>query len=139
MFLFFYQPVFHVLRRALALEVELHVVQGIAYLLEWGIGVEVGIVLRQDDADVAQAQPSPCCLILRTAEGFANHLHQVVQLLEGLVLLYQRLYLRFVQPIAFTFIKEVERLGIELSMVDGVFEIDVSCHTHTYETARSSG
>ena len=77
--------------------------------------------------------------LLRSTEGFANHLHQVVQFLEGLVLLYQRLYLGFIQPITLTFIEQVESLGIELLMVDGIFEIDVAFHTHTHETARPRG
>jgi hypothetical protein len=40
---FFYQPVFHVLGFALALEVELDIVQGIANLLESGVSIEVRI------------------------------------------------------------------------------------------------
>ena len=51
--LFLYQPVLHVLHRAFALEVELYVVQGISYFLEWSIRVEIGITRRQDRADVA--------------------------------------------------------------------------------------
>ena len=41
LFSFFYQPVFHVLGFALAFEVELDVVQGIANLLERGVWIEV--------------------------------------------------------------------------------------------------
>jgi len=62
--LFLYQPVFHVLHRTLAPEVELHVVQGISDFLEWGVGVETGIVAGQDVADVAQAQPLAVYIIL---------------------------------------------------------------------------
>ena len=38
-----YQPVLHVLHGALALEVELHIIQGIANLLERCFGIETGI------------------------------------------------------------------------------------------------
>lgn len=101
------------LHRTLAPEVELHVVQGISDFLEWGVGVETGIVLSQDVTDVAQAQPFAVYIIIWPTEGFAYHFYQVVQFLEGLVLLDQRLYLGFVQPIALTRVKEMERLGIE--------------------------
>jgi len=45
---FFYQPVFHVLGFALAFEVELDVVQGIANLLERGVWIEVLIARGED-------------------------------------------------------------------------------------------
>jgi len=48
LFSFFYQPVFHVLGFALAFEVELDVVHGIANLLERGIWIEVLIARGED-------------------------------------------------------------------------------------------
>ena len=41
------QPVFHVVSFALALEVELDVVQGIADLLEWGLRIEILVAIGQ--------------------------------------------------------------------------------------------
>ena len=43
--LFLYKPMHHVLHCALALEVELDVVQGCVYLLERCVSVEVGIAM----------------------------------------------------------------------------------------------
>ena len=51
--LFFYQPVLHVLGRALALEVELDVVESGADFVERRLWVEVGIALGEQGADVA--------------------------------------------------------------------------------------
>ena len=45
--LFLNQPVFHVVGFAFALKVELNIVKGVANLLEWGFGVEVGIAIGQ--------------------------------------------------------------------------------------------
>ena len=51
--LFLIQPIFHVFGGALALEVELDVVQGCADLMERSLWVEVGIALGEQLADVA--------------------------------------------------------------------------------------
>ena len=62
---------------------------------------------------------------LRFAEGFADHLHQVVQLLIGLVLLNQRGDFRVVQPVMLPTIKQVEHLRKELLVVEVILEVDV--------------
>ena len=95
------------LHRALALEVELDVVQGCAYLLEGCVSVEVGIATGQCLADVAKTPPTAQLFFLGTTEGLPYHLHQVVQLLERFILLYQHLYLIVVQPEALAFIKQM--------------------------------
>ena len=55
--LFLYQPVLHVVGLSLALEVELHVVQRIAYFLEGRLWVEILIAGSKQLADVTQAPP----------------------------------------------------------------------------------
>ncbi len=42
---------------ALALEVELDVVEGVSYLLEGCFRIEVGIAIGEEFADIAQAPP----------------------------------------------------------------------------------
>ena len=91
----------------LALEVELHVVQGIADLLEGGLGVETLITGSEQLADVAQTPPLALLRFLGSAEALANHLYQIVQLLEGLVLLDERLDLVIVQPESLACIEQV--------------------------------
>ena len=61
---------------------------------------------------------------LRLAESLANHLHQVVQLLIGLVLLNQRGDFGVVQPVMLPTIKQVEYLRKELFVVEVVLEVD---------------
>ena len=51
--LFFNQPVQHAIGGTLVLKVELHIVQCIAYLLETGFRIEVGIASGEEFADVA--------------------------------------------------------------------------------------
>ena len=103
--LFLNQPVFHVVGFAFALKIELYIVQGVAYLLEWRFWVEVGIARGQHLTDIAQTPPLALLCFLGAAEGLANHLNQIVQLLERLVLSHQLLNLIIVQPKALTFIK----------------------------------
>ena len=52
--LFLNQPVFHVVGFAFALKIELYIVQGVTYLLEWRFWVEVGIARGQHLTDIAQ-------------------------------------------------------------------------------------
>ena len=124
---------------AFALEVKLDVVQGIAYFLERGILVETGIACCQIVADVAQTPPLALLRILWAAECLANHFYQVVQSLIGLVLPDQRLYLAVAQPETLLVVEQVEGLGIQLLVLQIVFEVDVPSHSHAHETARSGG
>ena len=70
---------------AFALKVELDIIKGCSNLVEWGLRVEVGIALSEQGADVTQTPPLGQLCLTRPTEGLANHLHQVVQLLEGFV------------------------------------------------------
>ena len=88
-----------------ALEVELDVVEGGTNFLERGFWVEIGITAIEQGTDVTQAPPSGWLIVLGPTEGLANHFYQVVQFLEGFVLLYQRGYLAVVQPETLTAIK----------------------------------
>ena len=110
---------------ALAGEVELDVVEGCADFPEGGLRIEVGIARGEQGTDVSQTPPLTNFTIIRTAEGFANHLHKVVQVLIGFVFLNQRGNLIIVQPEALAFIKEVEGLGKELLMIEIILEIDI--------------
>ena len=121
----------------LALEVELNVIQGGTYLLEGRFGVEVGVAPGQELADVAQAPPAGLLIFLGATEALANHLHHVIQPLEGLVLLYQHGYLAVVQPETFPLIKQMKGLGIELLMTDIVLEVDVAIDSDADKTAAS--
>ena len=123
---------------AAALEVELVVVQGVAQFDEGGVGVVVGITLRETLADVAQGPPLAFAL-LGLAEGLADHLHQVVHALIRLVFLDEHLDLIVFQPVALTVIKEVKSLGEELLMIEVVIEIDVARHADAGETPRTRG
>ncbi len=121
----------------LALEVELNVIQGGAYLLEGSFGVEVGVAPGQELADVAQAPPAGLLIFLGATEALANHLHQVIQPLEGLVLLYQHGYLAVVQPETLSLIKQMKGLGIKLLVTDIVLEVDVAIDSDADKTAAS--
>jgi hypothetical protein len=57
LFLFLNKPVFHVLGFALALEVELDIVESITNLLEGCFRIEVGIAIGEEFADITQAPP----------------------------------------------------------------------------------
>ena len=103
--LFFYQPVFHVLAFAFALEVELNIIKGIAYLLERCLWVEVWITIGQKLADVAKTPPFSLFTLLWSAKTLAYHLNQIIQLLERLVLFNQRLDFIIIQPESLTVIK----------------------------------
>ena len=76
----------------------------------------------------------------RLAEALADHLHQVVQLLIGLVLLDECGDFSVVQPVMFTAIKQVEHLGVELFVPEIVLEVDVlarrDAHTDKASAAR---
>ena len=78
MLFFLSQPVLHVLGGALALEVELDVVQRVAYLLEGRFGIETRIAAGKQMANVTQAPPLGLLRFLRPTEALTNHLHQVV-------------------------------------------------------------
>ena len=60
---------------ALAFEVELDVVQRIAYLLEGCLWVEVRIATGKQLTDVAQTPPLGQLRFPRSAESFSNHLY----------------------------------------------------------------
>ena len=86
--------------------------------------IVVGVAVFQQFVDLREFPPSAFAG-LGLAEGFTNHLHQVVQLLIGLVLLDECGYLLVVQPESLAFIEEVKHLGEELLVVEVVLEIDV--------------
>ena len=56
-FLFLYQPVLHVLSGALALEIELNIVQGVADLLE-------GLILLYERLDLIIVQPDFLSIVI---------------------------------------------------------------------------
>ena len=124
---------------ALAGEVELHVVEGVADFLERGLRIEVGIARGEQGADITQTPPLALLIIIGAAERLANHLHQIVQMLIRLVFLNQRGNLIVIQPEALTLIKEVKCLGKKLPMIKIVLEIDITRHTDTDETTRTRG
>ena len=135
--LFLDEPVLHVLGFALALEVELDVVEGVANLLKWSFWIEVGVVRGEQLTDVPEAPPGGLFSFFRTTEGLTNHFYQVVQVLIRLVFCYQRGYLAVVQPETLTFVKQMEGLGKELIMIEIILEIDIAIYTHTDESTTS--
>ena len=86
-------------------EVELLIAQGSPQFGKGGLRIVVGIAFRQFLADFFQRPPLSLLRCFRLAEGLADHLHQVVQLLERLVLPDQRGYLVVIEPIALIIIK----------------------------------
>ena len=90
---------------ALALEIELHVVESVSQFLEGRVRIEVLIARGKQFADFLEAPPAGLLTLLGTVEGLANHLHQIVQLLIGRILADQHGYLVVVQPESLIIIK----------------------------------
>ena len=75
----------------------------------------------------------------RFTKCLSNHLLQGVDTLETLVLPDEHLRLFVVKPIALAFYHLLAQLRIELTMVDGVAEVDVARYLYTDETAAACG
>ena len=126
-------------RFSIAFEVELLVAEGSTQFLIRGLWIIIGETAFQQLMNLWQRPPTGLLCGFRLAEGLANHLHQVVQLLIRLVFLDQRGDFRIIQPVMLALIKQMEHLRKELFVIEVVPKIDIlpRGNAHADKTSRT--
>lgn len=137
--LYLFHPIAGAVAGTLVDEGEGLVGEGAAELLEGGRGVVVAVAGAEQAAHLLKGPETATLGIAGLSEGGCNHLHKVCRLLKTAVLLHQHSYLFVVEPITLSLVELLHQLGIELAMVEVVFEVDVASALHTDEPSAARG